>query len=455
MNALWTSPSLEAATLGTASAPFVAGGVTLHSRKLEAGDLYVAVKGEKHDGHDFVADALAHGAVAAVVSRRPEGLAEDAPLLSVAHTQRALEDIGVAGRNRFAGKVTAVTGSVGKTTAKELLRLALGACGKVHASSGSLNNHWGVPLTLAQMPPAADFAVIEVGMNHFGEIRTLNSFVRPDLALITAIAPAHIAFFGNLEAIADAKSEIFAGLVPGGTAILPADDARFDRLAARAAQAGVSDVLSFGRTGDGRILSYTEEDGGAAVAAEILGRPAAFRLGAPGLHNALGAVAALVVVAAVGGDVAAAAAALADFSALKGRGARFFVAGVDVIDECYNANPTSMAAALSLLKSAPGRKIAVLGDMLELGAAADALHAGLVDAVKACGADAAYLCGEHMRALWDELPAALRGGYAADSATLAPLVAAAAAPGDTILVKGSNGSRMTAVVDALKARREG
>lgn len=454
MSVLWTSQELEEATLGTAISPFSAGGVSINSRSLSKGDLFVAIRGDKFDGHDYVADALAHGASGAVVSHRPANVAADAPLLMTAHTQRALEDIGCAARMRFEGKIVAVTGSVGKTTAKELLRLAFGAQGSVHALGGSLNNHWGVPLTLAQMPRLADYAVIEVGMNHFGEIRTLNSFVQPDLALITTIAPAHIEFFGSCEAIADAKSEIFSSLQPDAPAILPADCAQFSRLAARARQAKVSNILSFGHTGDGRLLSYTEDDAGATVEADILGKAVSFRLGAPGLHNAMGAVAALLAVAALDGDVAAAAAGLAGFKALKGRGARTKIAGIDVIDEAYNANPTSMAAALTLLQSAKGRKLAALGDMLELGEGADALHAGLADAVAACGADAVFLCGTHMKALWDALPAHLRGGYAPDSAGLAPLVAAAAAAGDTVLVKGSNGSRMGAVIDALKTREE-
>lgn len=450
MSPLWTTVELEAATLGKASSSFCVGGVSLHSRLLAAGDLYVAIKGDRLDGHDFVADALVHGAGAALVSRKPAGLAPDAPLLVVENTQRALEDLGVAARSRFGGKVLAITGSVGKTTTKELMRLAFGAIGAVHASGGSLNNHWGVPLTLAQMPPKSDYGLIEVGMNHYGEIRNLNSFVRPHLALITTIAPAHIEFFGSCNAIADAKSEIFESLVPGGPALLPADSEQFGRLAARARQAGVTNILSFGTSGEGKLISYNEDLQGAVIEADILGRRISFRLGAPGKHNAMGAVSALLAVAAVGGDVAAAAAALAGFAALKGRGARLDLGGVAVIDESYNANPASMAAALSLLAGAAGRKIAVLGDMLEMGDMAPALHAGLIDAVVASKADAVFLCGPNMHALWEKLPVSMRGAFAADSAALAPQVARAVTPGDTVLVKGSNGSRMAAVIDALK-----
>lgn len=449
MSPLWTAAALEDATLGKASSAFCVGGVSLHSRQLTPGDLYIAIRGDRLDGHEFVADALIHGAGAALVSHRPAGLAADAPLLVVENTQRALEDIGVASRKRFDGKVLAITGSVGKTTTKELLRLAFGANGSVHASGGSLNNHWGVPLTLAQMPPDAGFGIIEVGMNHYGEIRNLNSFVRPHLALITTIAPAHIEFFGSCNAIADAKSEIFENLMPGAPALLPADSEQFGRLSARARQAGVTNVLTFGGKGDARLLTYTENNGVASVEADILGRKVAFRLGAPGRHNAMGAVSALLAVAAMEGDVLAAAAALADFAALKGRGARLDIGGIAVIDESYNANPASMVAALSLLAASRGRKIAVLGDMLEMGEQAPALHAGLLDAVVASGVDAVFLCGPNMHALWEKLPVAMRGAFAADSAALAPRVAAMVQSGDTVLVKGSNGSRMRAVIDAL------
>jgi UDP-N-acetylmuramoyl-tripeptide--D-alanyl-D-alanine ligase len=454
MTALWTSAELEAATLGVAARPFAATGVSINSRTLAPGDLYVAIKGENHDGHDFVADALRRGAAGALVSQRPEGVAAAAPLLMVAHAQRGLEDVGSAARSRSNAEVLAVTGSAGKTTTKEMLRLAFGALGTVHASTGSLNNHWGVPLTLAQMPREVKYAVVEIGMNHFGEIRTLNSFVRPQAALITAIAPAHLEFFGNCNAIADAKSEIFESLVSGGPAILPADSAQFDRLKARAAQAGASNILSFGEAGrDAKLISYAPAEDGARIKAEVCGFPVQFRLAAPGMHNALNAVAALLCVASLGGDVANAAAALKDFSALKGRGARLAVGGVAVIDESYNANPASMAAALSLLAQGRGRRIAVLGDMLEMGSDAPALHAGLRDAVAASQADLVFLSGPNMKALWEVLPAKLRGAYAEDSVHLAPQVAAALRDGDTVLVKGSNGSRMAVVVEAVKGRQ--
>jgi UDP-N-acetylmuramoyl-tripeptide--D-alanyl-D-alanine ligase len=453
MSVLWTSAELEAATLGKAGAPFAATGISINSRNLSPGDLYIAIRGDNHDGHDFVDHALAAGAAGALVSKLPKNVAADAPLLMVANAQRGLEDVGAAARARSNAEILAVTGSAGKTTVKEMMHLAFGALGTTHASAGSLNNHWGVPLTLAQMPRDAKYAAIEIGMNHFGEIRALNAFVKPHLVLITAIAPAHLEFFGNCEAIADAKSEIFESLTAGAPAVLPADSPWCERLKARARIAGVSNILGFGENGgEGKLLTYAEETDGARIKADICGFPVSFHLGAPGRHNAINAIAALTCVAALGGDVSNAAAALKGFSALKGRGARLKANGVELIDESYNANPASMAAALSLLKAAPGRRIAALGDMRELGENADALHASIAAAIVESQVDLAFLCGPHMKALWDALPERLRGAYAENADALAPGIAAALRSGDTILVKGSNGSHMSVVVEAVKAR---
>lgn len=453
MSVLWTSSEAQSATLGHATRPFTVSGFSIDTRTLKAGDLYVAIKGGR-DGHDFVAAALEAGAGAAMVSKRPENVADDAPLLIVASTQRALEDLGSAARSRTHAEIVAVTGSAGKTTTKEMLKLALGTLGLAHASSASFNNHLGVPLSLASLPREAAYGVFELGMNHFGEIRSLVSLVRPQVALITTIAPAHLEFFGTVDAIADAKSEIFAGLQPGGAALLPADSEQFERLAARAGQAGVSRVLSFGakEKSDARLTATDEAGEGVRVKADILGQPVTFHLGAQGHHNAVNAVAALLCVAALGGDVQNAAAGLKDFSALKGRGARINMGGVTVIDESYNANPASMAAALSNLGKAKGRRVAVLGDMLEMGPEAFALHAGLAPAIEAANVDLVFLCGEHMKALWEKLPEVRRGAFAPASGELAMEVAAAAGAGDTILVKGSNAGRMSIIVEALKAR---
>jgi UDP-N-acetylmuramoyl-tripeptide--D-alanyl-D-alanine ligase len=448
MTVLWTSAELEQATLGHASEPFTVTGLALDSRKLHPGALYLAIKGESKDGHDFVAHAFEHQATAALVSKAVSG----GPTLTVAHTQRALEDMARAARARSKATVIAVTGSAGKTTTKELLKLACGALGQTHVSGASFNNHWGVPFSVAGLPREAIYGVFEIGMNHFGEIRNLVTFVRPHIALVTTIAPAHLEFFGNCDAIADAKSEIFEGLHPGGSALLPVDSPYCERLRRRAKQFGVANVLTFGsaQCADARLIGIEESDSSIRLKAEILGKTIDVVIGAPGQHMASNALGALLAVAVAGGDVAMAVDALRDFSALKGRGQRLDAHGVQIIDESYNANPASMGAALSLLAKAPGRKIAVLGDMLELGPTSAALHAGLAPYLEV--ADLVFLCGPLMQSLYDALPAERRTAYAANSAELAPLVAAAVKAGDTVLIKGSNGSRMTAVIEALKGR---
>ncbi|HEY4114443.1 MAG TPA: UDP-N-acetylmuramoyl-tripeptide--D-alanyl-D-alanine ligase [Rhizomicrobium sp.] len=459
MSALWTSAEAEAATLGHASRAFEATGISIDTRTLKAGDLFVALKGDARDGHAFVPAALAAKASAALVSQH----IDEAPgaLLSVANTQRGLEDLGRAARTRSHAKIVGVTGSAGKTTTKEMLRLGLGANGTAHASAASYNNHWGVPLSLASMPRETEFGIFEIGMNHFGEIRSLVGFVRPHVALVTTIAPAHLEFFGTCEAITDAKSEIFEGIVPGGAALIPADSPYADRLKARARQAGVSRILSFGggAEADARILSTSEAGEGMKIDAEILGRSIHFRLGATGAHLASNAVGALLTVAALDTDVLNAAAALSEFAALKGRGARFRAGNVDVIDESYNANPASMAAALAVLGStAPakgGRRIAVLGDMLEMGPQGPALHAALAGDIETAKVDLVFANGPQMQALWDVLPASRRGAYGATSADIAPQLLATLRPGDVVLVKGSLGSKMAVVIDALKSRAVG
>jgi UDP-N-acetylmuramoyl-tripeptide--D-alanyl-D-alanine ligase len=454
VTALWTSEEAQGATLAIPGRAFEAFGLSIDTRTLKPGDLFVALKGENRDGHDFVNAAFDAKAGAALVSREPTGLPNGAALLTVANTQRGLEDLARAARARSTAKIVGVTGSAGKTTTKELLRLALGALGTTHCSAASYNNHWGVPLSLAALPRDAKYGVFEIGMNHFGEIRSLVSFVQPHVALITTIAPAHLEFFGSCEAIADAKSEIFEGLVPGGAAILAADSPYADRLAARARQAHVSRVLMFGEKAgsDARLVAYAESGDGAQVKADICGTPVDFHLGAPGRHIAGNALATLLTVSLLDGDVLNAAAALRDFAALKGRGARFAAGNVSVIDESYNANPASMAAALALLGAATGRRIAVLGDMLEMGAEGAAHHAALAEPIKAARADLVFLCGTQTKALWDALPAARRGAWAQTSAELAPQLSAALKTGDTVLVKGSLGSKMSVIVDALKAR---
>jgi UDP-N-acetylmuramoyl-tripeptide--D-alanyl-D-alanine ligase len=463
MNALWTSQEMESATLGRAAHPFKAGGVSIDTRTLNAGDLFVALQGDVRDGHEFVGAALARGAAAAMVSHVPDGIPGDAPLLCVAHTMRGLEDLGRAARTRAQGRVTAVTGSAGKTTTKEMLRLALSALGTTHASLASYNNHWGLPLSLAQLPRESAFGVFEIGMNHFGEIRTLVGFARPEVAIVTTIAPAHLEYFGSMEAIADAKSEIFEGLKQGGSAIVPADNPCTARLIARARQAGVAHVLTFGESpgSDARLLATSESAGGLQLEVDLIGHRHQLCVGAVGAHMALNALATLLTVAVLGGDIERAAAALPNFSALKGRGARFAISLVEgaaeIIDESYNANPASMRAALSLLGTARpgsgGRRIAVLGDMLELGSDSAALHAALATPVEDARADLVFACGCDMRALFEALPASRRGMWGVTSSDIAAEVVRSSRAGDVILVKGSLGSRMAVVLDALRSAR--
>ena len=455
--ALWTAQEAAQATGGKLVGQWSAYGVSIDTRSLERGDLFIALKGER-DGHGFVADALQKGAAAALVSEAPANVAPDAPLLIVADTQTGLEALGRAARARAAAKIVAVTGSAGKTTTKEMLRLMLGAGGSVAASAASYNNQWGVPLSLARMARDNAYGVFEIGMNHAGEIRALVKQVRPHAALITTIAPAHLEFFGSLETIADAKAEIFEGLEPSGAAIIPAGNSQFERLKARARAAGVKRILSFGaREGaDARLISAEPHGEGQAIVAKLGDERIGFTLGAAGAHIAMNAIAALLAARELGADATRAAGALANFIALKGRGARFAAGDIEIIDESYNANPASMAAALDLLGQTgpkpPGRRIAVLGDMLELGKDSADLHRGLASAIAAARADLVFLCGPHMASLWQGLPAKNRGAYAEKSSELAPELTRSLRAGDVVLVKGSFGSRMSVIIDALKAR---
>jgi len=454
---LWTSREAATATGGTSTFDWAAFGVSIDTRTLETGDLFVALAGDNRDGHYFVADALAKGAAAALVSKRPDNVTNTAPLLIVQNTQSALEALGRAARLRSGARIVAVTGSAGKTTTKEMLRLILSRSGAVSASAASYNNHWGVPLSLSRMARDVSYGVFEIGMNHAGEIRTLVKSVRPQVAMITTVAPAHLEYFGTVEAIADAKAEIFEGIESGGTAILPAENSQFERLKARARAAGVSRILSFGSTAttDGRLISASSHGEGQKILADIGGTRLAFAIGAAGTHIAMNAIAALLAARELGADIAKGADALVNFTALKGRGARFSAGGIEIIDESYNANPASMAAALDLLaKTQPGdggSRIVALGDMLELGSESAALHRALARNIAAAKADKVFLCGTQMQALWQALPAKVRGFYSEKSTELAPEIVLNVKKGDVVLVKGSFGSRMSVIIDALRA----
>ncbi|MBU8538787.1 UDP-N-acetylmuramoyl-tripeptide--D-alanyl-D-alanine ligase [Falsiroseomonas tokyonensis] len=450
MSALWTSAELRTATGGSLAAELSVSGVSIDSRSVAAGDLFVALR-DARDGHDFVAGALARGAVTALVDHVPAGLPADAPLLRVAETLAGLRALGTAARARCAAKVVGVTGSVGKTTTKEMLRALLSTAGATHAAVASYNNHWGVPLTLARMPRDSAFAIIEIGMNHPGEIAPLSALAQPHVAVITSIGAAHLGHMGSLEAIAREKSAILSGLLPGGSAVLPAES---EFLPLLRAAAGAARVVTFGAGGDARAIAVRADAEGSDVTAEILGTRLDFRLGTPGLHMAGNAIAALAVVAALGLDVAQAAGALRDFRALQGRGDRRRIATGDggsatLLDEAYNGQPPSMRAALALLKLLPARRrVAVLGQMGELGDFAAAEHAALAPHIEVA-ADLVFACGPLMRHALDALPAARIGAWAATSAELAPLVAAALRDGDTVLVKGSLATGMKTVVQAL------
>jgi UDP-N-acetylmuramoyl-tripeptide--D-alanyl-D-alanine ligase len=361
---------------------------------------------------------------------------------------------------RADAKVIGVTGSVGKTGTKEALRLALSRSGETHASVASYNNHWGVPLSLARCPASARYAVFEMGMNHAGEIEPLTRLVRPHVAIVTTVAPVHLEFFGSLEAIADAKAEIFSGVERGGAAVINRDNAQFARLADAAGRAGVERIVSFGEhaKADARLLKCALQSDSSTVQARILGADVTYKLGAPGRHVVLNSLAVLAAVSLAGADLALAALALADIKPPVGRGARstLNLAGGTalLIDESYNANPASMGAALALLGQADiglrGRRIAVLGDMLELGPRGADLHRELCQSVQASGVDLVFCCGPLMRALWEALPSERRGGYAESSAALESSLLAAIGAGDAVMVKGSLGSRMGLLVKALE-----
>jgi UDP-N-acetylmuramoyl-tripeptide--D-alanyl-D-alanine ligase len=460
---LWTVEAMAAA-IGAereGALPQSVPGISIDSRTLAAGEAFFAIQGDHRDGHDFVAAALAAKAGLAVVAadRRSE-LPQDVPLLVVPDVLAALRALAAAARARLQGKVIGVTGSVGKTGTKEALRLALSQDGETHASAASYNNHWGVPLSLARCPASARYAVLEMGMNHAGEIEPLSRLARPHVAIITTVAPVHLEFFGSLAKIADAKAEIFLGLEAGGAAVINRDNSQFARLKRRAKEAGVARIVSFGEheQADARLIKCALHPGCSAVQADILGTELTYKIGAPGRHLVHNSLAVLAAAVLVGADLALAALALADFKPASGRGAAFEIdlpgGPATVIDESYNANPASMAAALALLGQRPvgarGRRIAVLGDMLELGPRGRALHRGLLAPVDANAIDLVFCCGPLMRALWRALPASRRGGYAEDSAALEPQVLSAVGAGDVVMVKGSLGSRMAPIVKALQ-----
>lgn len=463
MTALWTIADMAAAMRADQSGalPDDASGISIDSRSMAKGEAFFAIQGDNRDGHDFVEMALKNGAGVAVVARSQRArFAADAPLLAVDDVLEGLRDLARAARARLKAQVIAVTGSVGKTGTKEALRLALSAEAETHASAASYNNHWGVPLSLARCPAAVKYAVFEIGMNHAGEITPLTQLVRPHVAIITTVEPVHLEYFGSLEKIADAKAEIFSGIEPGGAAVLNRDNGQYARLAAAAKAAGVARIVTFGEhaRADARLKRMSLHPECSCVQARILGQDVTYKLGAPGRHLVLNSLGVLAAVSLAGADLALAALALNTLKPATGRGARATL-GVPggsalLIDESYNANPASMAAAIALLGQAEigprGRRIAVLGDMLELGAQGNDLHRALAEPLAAANIDLVYCSGPQMHALWQALPSGRRGGYAETAAGLEPSVLDAIRDGDAVMVKGSLGSKMGPIVKALE-----
>jgi UDP-N-acetylmuramoyl-tripeptide--D-alanyl-D-alanine ligase len=453
MSALWTSEEIAAATGGTASAPFEVTGVTFDSREVEPGFLFIAMPGTVHDGHKFVEAAFAAGAAGAIVSERvarPHVLVED--------TFAALQALGRASRERSHATIFGVTGSVGKTSTKEALYAALdrNRPGKVHRSVKSYNNHTGAPLSLSRMPRDAEFAVLEMGMNHEGEIAALTRQVRPHVAIVTAIAPAHIENLGSEEAIADAKGEIFQGLEPEGVAIVPNDTPHRDRLV-KAARRHAERIITFG-SGDAdvhAVHAVSAEGGGSLISAALLERELTFTISQRGDHWVSNSLAVLAAVEAIGADVAVAGLALADMGGLKGRGERHVIecngGEVLLVDESYNANPASMAATLKSLgeERDATRRIAVLGPMRELGEHSGALHASLAAAVLDARIDELILIGDEMRPLAEQVVGKLGLDLARDVEDATNTLLRMLHPGDVVLVKASNSVGLAELVDRV------
>ncbi len=456
MSALWTWDEATAATGGMCTTYWSATGVSIDTRTLEKGDLFVALS-DARDGHDFVAQALEKGAAAALVSRLPEGVSSEAPLLMVPDVLKALEDMGRYARKRMDGKVIGVTGSVGKTGTKEMLRTALTGQGNVHAAEKSYNNHWGVPLTLARMPRDTDFAVIEIGMNHPGEITPLSQMADLDVALITTVAAVHLAAFSGVDEIAHAKAEIFDGLKSDGVAIVNADIDTLPILE-KAAKAVTQNVVSFGAKdgADFKLAAAYVADASTKVVLDLMGQKIEYTLAAPGVHLAMNSLAVLAACDAVVDDLRDSIKNLTTWSAPSGRGTREVISvhdgELELVDESYNANPTSMAATLDVLghSQCQGRKIAVMGDMGELGTSEVALHQGIADLDAVNRIDVFHAVGPLMKAFYEALPEEKRGVWVEASDDLAQMITTLVNAGDLIMVKGSNSMKLAKIVDAIR-----
>ncbi|MGY3439459.1 MULTISPECIES: UDP-N-acetylmuramoyl-tripeptide--D-alanyl-D-alanine ligase [unclassified Marinovum] len=469
---LWTAQDAATATEGRATTGWQATGVSIDTRTLQPGDLFVALKAAR-DGHEFVAQALAKGAAAALVTHIPDGVPTDAPLLIVKDVLEALEALGRAGRARTNAKVIAVTGSVGKTSTKEMLREMLSDFGATHASVASYNNHWGVPLTLARMPADTDFAVIEIGMNHPGEIAPLSRLARPHVAMITTVAPAHLEAFGNIDGIAREKAAILAGLEPGGTAVFNAEVATAPILKSAATDAGAR-YVGFGEVaGAAFTLTQVEMSQGVTVAqAHAFTSKLFYKIAATGRHFAMNGLGVLAVADVLNLDPAQAIAALGRWAPVKGRGERQKITLdpartdqiLELIDDSYNANPASMAASLAVLAATPlraqdnrptGRRIAYLGDMAELGVTAPQLHAEIASLAAVQDIDTVHCIGPLTRHLWQALPADKRGLWHEKTADMLPEMRRDLRAGDIVLIKGSNSIGLSALVDVILKMGQG
>jgi len=454
---LWTSADAAEATDGHATGSWAAMGISIDTRTLQSGDLFVALAGPNFDGHKFVPAAFDAGAVAAVVSKSNSDTLKGHPGLVVADTLEAMRNLARMARSRSAAKVMAITGSVGKTGTKEALAHVLSRQGDVSYSRSSLNNHWGVPLSVSRMPAEAEYGVFEIGMNHAGEITPLVAIAQPDVAIVTAIAPAHMEFFNSVEEIARAKAEIFSGL-EGGTAIINRDTEFFDLLAQYASESGASWIMSFGRHpgADMRLIESFSDASGNNIEARWKDRQLTYRINQPGVHWAYNSLAVLASVEAVGGNMEKAAEDILTLPALPGRGALHVIpwgdGNIRLIDDSYNANPASMAAALRTLGNMEpdgGRRIAILGDMLELGDISAASHAGLRDHVEKNAIDMVFLVGSEMSALAEALESSRLGAMAKTADALLPQIFVNLQAGDVVVVKASKGVGLGRIVDAL------
>ncbi|MDD7970713.1 UDP-N-acetylmuramoyl-tripeptide--D-alanyl-D-alanine ligase [Roseinatronobacter alkalisoli] len=462
---LWTASDAVRATGGQASTDWQASGISIDTRSLKEGDLFIALKAAR-DGHDFVAQALNKGAAAAMVDHIPEGVPDDAPLLVVPDVMAALTALGAAGRARSRARVIAVTGSVGKTSTKEMLRDMLSGFGKTHAAEASFNNHWGVPVTLARLAPDADFAVIEIGMNQPGEIAPLAQLTRPHVAMITTIAPAHLEAFENIDGIAHEKASIFNALGAEGHAVFPCDLPTSPILRDAAMQSGAT-IWSFGYGSDRvRPADMTQTEAALVLRAHVGDMRVSVRLANAGAHFGMNGLGCLAVAQALGLDLARAALGLGHWQPPAGRGLRQTIVldsveelGFTLIDDAFNANPASLEAALEMLaKITPaqtqtgrrGRRIAILGDMLELGPDEQSLHEAIAQYPAIAAVDLVHCVGPRMAALSRRLPLRQRGRQVAQADDLTGLVHLLVAPGDVVLVKGSKGSLVSRVVDALR-----